>query len=304
MDGILRRASRCKYRSWIDGQDAYEQIRVVPEHVSRTAVSTPDGNMVSQVLQQGDCNAPATYQTLMNYLFGDYIGCFMDVYLDDVIIYSNSLEEHIVHVKKVIDVLQREKLYLSAHKLRLLKSELSILGRIVDDQGIKMDSHKVDAILNWKTPMNRDLLRRFLGSVGYLADDLPDARIPMGLLHSLTSDSVPYRCGFTHQRAFEDIKLSVDETKNHHRKALDYRKDAPTIWLVTDGCSSGIAGIVFQGEDWKNANVAAFFSAKLNAAQQNYPVHEIEMLAGVEAMLGHQDILQGCKCVWITDHKG
>jgi hypothetical protein len=116
MDGILRRASRCKYRSLIDGQDAYEQIRVVPEHVSRTAVSTPDGNMVSHVLQQGDCNAPATYQTLMNYLFGDYIGRFMDVYLDDIIIYSNSLEEHIVHVKKVIDVLQQEKLYLSAHK--------------------------------------------------------------------------------------------------------------------------------------------------------------------------------------------
>ncbi|KAJ7938549.1 hypothetical protein B0H13DRAFT_2301578 [Mycena leptocephala] len=66
MEGILRRVSRCKYRSLIDGQDAYEQIRIVPEHVHRTAVSTPDGNMVSLVLQQGDCDA--TYQSLMNYL--------------------------------------------------------------------------------------------------------------------------------------------------------------------------------------------------------------------------------------------
>jgi hypothetical protein len=90
MEGILRRASRCKFRSLIDGQDAYEQIRIIPEHVPRSAVSTPDGNMVSLVLQQGDCNAPATYQTLMNYLFGDYIGRFMDVYLDDIIIYSNT----------------------------------------------------------------------------------------------------------------------------------------------------------------------------------------------------------------------
>jgi hypothetical protein len=147
MDGILRRTSRCKYRSLTDGQDAYEQICVVPEHVSQTAVSTPDGNMVSHVLQQGDCNAPATYQTLMNYLFGDYIGRFMDVYLDDIIIYSNSLREHIEHVKKVVDVLRREKLYLSAHKLQLLRSELSILGRVVDDEGIRMDPHKVDAIL-------------------------------------------------------------------------------------------------------------------------------------------------------------
>jgi hypothetical protein len=61
---------------------------------------------------------------------------------------------------------------------------------------------------------------------------------------------------------------------------------------------------VSQGDDWKSAKAAAFFSAKLSSVQQNYPVHEIEMLAGVEAMLRHQDILQGCKFTWVTDHKG
>lgn len=62
--------------------------------------------------------------------------------------------------------------------------------------------------------------------------------------------------------------------------------------------------MVSQGVDWKKAKVAAFYSAKLNAAQQNYPVHEIEMLAGVESMLRHRDILQGAKFQWLTDHKG
>jgi hypothetical protein len=76
------------------------------------------------------------------------------------------------------------------------------------------------------------------------------------------------------------------------------------VWLITDGCSTGIAGVVCQGDDWKTAKVAAFFSAKLSSAQQNYPVHEIEMLPGVESMLRHQDILQGCRFTWITDHKG
>ena len=76
------------------------------------------------------------------------------------------------------------------------------------------------------------------------------------------------------------------------------------MYLVTDGCVAGIAGIVCQGPEWKNASVATFFSAKLNSAQQNYPVHEIEMLAGVETMLHHCDILQGVKFQWITDHKG
>jgi hypothetical protein len=304
MEGILRRASRCQYRSLIYGQDAYEQICVKPKHVERTAVSTPDGNMVSLVLQQRDCNAPATYQSLMNYLFSEFISVFMDVYLDDIIIYSNTLEEHIRHVKKIIDVLKRKTLYLRANKMHLLQPELKVLGRIMDDGGIRIDPDKVDSVLNWKTPTNCGLLRGFLGSVGYLADDLAAVRIPMGVLHGLTGDAVPFRWSYTHQRTFEDCKRIAEEGRNHRWKPLLYRKDAPRIWLITDGCSTGIACVVSQGEDWKTADAAAFFSAKLSSAQQNYPVHEIEMLAGVEAMLRHRDILQGCRFTWITDHKG
>jgi hypothetical protein len=74
--------------------------------------------------------------------------------------------------------------------------------------------------------------------------------------------------------------------------------------MVTDGCLTGIAGVVSQGTDWKSGSVAAFYSAKLNSAQRNYPVHEIEMLAGIETMLRHKDILQGVHFTWITDHKG
>ena len=73
-----------------------------------------------------------------------------------------------------------------------------------------------------------------------------------------------------------------------------------------DGCATGISGLVSQGDDWKKSKIAAFqvYSAKLNPAQQNYPVHEIEMLAGVETMFRHADILQGAKFKWHTDHKG
>jgi len=173
-EGILRRAAIHPYRSSMDGKDAYEQIRIIPEHVDRTAVTTPDGNMVSLVLQQGDCNAPATYQTLMNYLFSAYIGRFMDVYLDDLIIYSHTIEDHIQYVKLVIDILTREKLYLSKNKLHFLEPELKLLGRIVNDKGIRMDPDKFDSVTAWKTPTNRDLLRGFLGSVGYLAEDVPN----------------------------------------------------------------------------------------------------------------------------------
>lgn len=304
MEAILRRVARRFFRSIIDGQDAYEQIRVIPEHVERTAVTTPDGNMVSQVIQIGDCNAPATYQALMNYLFSAYIGQFMDVYLDDIVVYSETLEDHVKHIKLILDILKRERLYLSEKKMHILCKEMKILGRVVDDEGIRMDPAKVDSVVAWKTPTNRDLLRGFIGSVVYLAGDLPGVMVPMAVLNAITGDTVPFRWGPTEQRAFDEVKQLVGEMRDHRRVPLDYSPGSPPINVVTDGCLTGIAGVVSQGEDFRMAKVAAFFSAKLNPAQQNYPVHEIEMLGGVETMLRHRDILQGTRFRWYTDHKG
>jgi hypothetical protein len=304
IEGMLRRTAKRKYRTTLDMKSAYEQIRIVPEHVSRSTVTTPDGNMVSQVIQIGDCNAPATYQALMNHLFSSYIGRFMDIYLDDIVIYSDNLADHVDHVKLVIDILKREKLYLSRSKLHFIEPELKLLGRIIDDQGIRMDSEKVDSVLDWKIPTNRDLLRGFIGSVGYLADDIPNVRIPMGILSAVTGDTVPFRWGYTEQRAFDEVKSLVHHSREHRRVPLDYSEGAPPIWMITDGCSTGISGVISQGADWKTAKIAAFYSAKLNSAQQNYPVHEIELLAGVETMLRHADILQGVSFQWLTDHKG
>ncbi|PIL32366.1 hypothetical protein GSI_05612 [Ganoderma sinense ZZ0214-1] len=181
---------------------------------------------------------------------------------------------------------------------------MKILGRIVDDQGIRMDPEKVDNVLSWKVPMNHELLRGFLGSVGYLADNIVTVQIPMGILSSLTGSEISFKWEFTHQRAFNEIKKLLHAHREHHCVPLDYSKDAARIWLVTDGSHGGIAGVVTQGEDFRRGNVAAFFSAKLSSAQMNYPVHEIEMLVGIESMRRHCDILLGCSFTWVTDHKG
>lgn len=95
IEAILRKVARHPFRSLIGGKDAYEQIHVIPEHVDCTLFNTPDGTMESLVLQQGDCNGPTTYQTLMNHIFAPYIGAFMDVYLDDIVIYSDTIEDHL-----------------------------------------------------------------------------------------------------------------------------------------------------------------------------------------------------------------
>ena len=278
---MLQKMATKHFRTALDLKNAYKQICIVPEHVLQSTVTMPDGNMVSQVVQMGNCNAPAMYQALMNHLFSLFIGRFMDVYLDNIVIYLDTLEEHVKHVNSVLDILLREKLYLSGSKLQFIAPWLKILGQVVDSQSIQMDAAKVNSVITWKVPMNRDLLQGFIGSVGYLADDIPNVCIPMGILSTVTGDTVLFQWGYMEQQAFNEVKMLVQRARDHRHILLSYVKDAPSIWMVTDGCATGISGLMSQGADWKTARIAAFFSAKLNSAQQNYAVHEIKMLAGV-----------------------
>jgi hypothetical protein len=98
IDVVLRCVASVKYRSLLDLKNTYEQICIISEHVECSAVTTPDRNMVSLIVQMGDCNTPAMYQALMNHIFSTYIGCFLNMYLDDIIIYSNMFKEHMEHV--------------------------------------------------------------------------------------------------------------------------------------------------------------------------------------------------------------
>ena len=272
--------------------------------MNRTIFTTPDGTMESLVMQQGDCNAGATYQTLMNHIFASYIGVFVYVYLDDIIIFSDSIKEHVDHIRIVFDILRKEKLYLGPSKMQFFAEELRILGHVVDDKGISMDPHKVDKVLNWKTPSNKDLLQSFIGAVGFLAPDCKGIRIPMGFLSGMTSESRPWRWDDTAQRSFEEVKEIVSDHRNSRQKALDYTEGAPPIWVTTDGCLTGGGGYVSQGEDPDNANVVGFWSGKWNPAQQNYPVHEQELLALIETLKCFRGILHGTKFTVRTDHKG
>jgi len=148
INGILQHAAACRWWSLIDMLKAFEQVCIIPEHVARSTITTPDENtIISNVMQIGDCNASAMWQALMNHIFSSYIGKFMDVYLDDIIVYSDSLEKHIGHIKLIIDILHREQLYLSEGKLNFLVPELTILGCVIDHEGIRMDLDKVDALV-------------------------------------------------------------------------------------------------------------------------------------------------------------
>ena len=206
IEEILCKVSKHKFKSLIDGKDAYNQIRIIPEHVNRTIFTTPDGMMESLIMQQGDCNTGATYQTLMSHIFAPYIGVCMYVYLDDIIIFSDSVREHIEHIRIILEILRKEKLYLGPNKMQFFAEELKILGHIIDNEGIRMDPHKVDKVINWKSPTNKDLLRSFISAIGFLAPDCKGIRILMGHLscglHTYTTTSTFVVLGQTTQLSY------------------------------------------------------------------------------------------------------
>ena len=201
-------------------------------------------------------------------------------------------------------ILRKEKLYLGPNKMQFFAEELKILGHVIDDKGISMDPHKVDKVLNWKAPTNKDLLRSFIGAIGFLTPDCKGIQIPMGHLSGLMAENRPWRWDDTAQRAFDKVKKIVEDHRSLRREALDYSEGAPPIWVTTDGCLTGGGGYVSQGTDSKLAKVVGFWSSKWNPAQQNYPVHEQELLALIETLKRFRGILHGTKFTVRTDHKG
>ena len=119
IESVLRRVTSKKYKSLINGKDTYEQIRIIPEHVNRSIFNTPDRTIVSEVMQLSDYNSRATYQVLINYIFQPYLSDWMDIYLDNLVIYSDTIKDYIRHFRTVINILCKEKFYLSKHKIQL-----------------------------------------------------------------------------------------------------------------------------------------------------------------------------------------
>lgn len=150
------------------------------------------GTYISNIMQQGDCNAPATFQRLMTHIFRDIIGIYVHVYLDDIFIYSNSIEEHELHLRTIFDRLQKEQLYLKATKCELYAEKIDCLGHIITDKGIHPDMDKLARIRDWKTPKNYNDIQKFIGLVNYLANFLPNIVAYTGPLMAITQSGTPF----------------------------------------------------------------------------------------------------------------
>ena len=299
-DAIRHAVARARYRSKCDISNAYELIRVEPEDVWKTSFSTIAGTFASNVMQQGDCNAPSTFQRFITHLFRDFVGNFVYAYLDDIFIFSDSIEEHQEHIRLVIDRLRRAKMVPNPKKCDFFSKKMDCLGHIIDDQGIHADSSKMTQILNWRTPRSYHDVQRFLGLIQYIQHFMPNVSVFTAPLSAITRNGHEFMWRPIHDKCFAEVKALAAKTPI--LKPIDPKAENP-IWVICDASASGVGAFYGQGKSWENCRPAGFMSRKFKEAQQNYRVFEMETLAILEALLKWEDKLVGRKFTVITDHQ-
>jgi RNase H-like domain found in reverse transcriptase/Reverse transcriptase (RNA-dependent DNA polymerase) len=281
---------RAKYHSKIDLSNAYKQVRIEPEDVHNTAFATVYGTHESNVMQQGNCNAPTTFQQLVTIIFCDEIGIYIHVCLDDLFIFSIMLEEHEKHLECVLQKLRENSLFLEIEKCDLYSTSMDCLGHVIDDRGLYADADKMACICNWHTPQNLKEVQRFLGLVQYLVHFMPDITAYTGPLSAICRNGQPFYWKPLHEACFNHIKVIA--CKSPILKPIDPQSDAP-IWVICDASMSGIGTMYSQGETWQICCPAGFMSKKFTTAQINYQVFEMETIAILEALLKWEDKLLG-----------
>jgi hypothetical protein len=299
-DQIRLDVARAKYRSKIDLSDAYEQIRIELGDVKKTSFATVFGTMQSNVMQQGDCNAPSTFQRLMVFIFQDHLGKHIHVYLDDVFIFSTTIEDHELHIGQALEILRKAKLYLKDSKVLLYAKSMDCLGHLIDDDGLHVDSDKMAKIREWRVPRDYHNVQRFLGMVQYLANFMPDVSMYTGPLAEITRNGHSFEWRPIHQKCFESIKNMA--CKAPILKPVNPNKDEP-IWVICDASVHGVGAVYGQGPTWQTCRLAGIMSKKFTTAQHAYRVFEMETLAILEALLKWEDKLLGYKINVITDHE-
>ena len=283
----------------LDLYKGYHQCRVKEDDVYKTAFRTAYGLFEFRVLPFGLCNAPAVFRTLMNNTLRRYLGQFCVVYLDDVLVYSKTEDDHLRHLRFVLEALREQRLHLNLKKCFFGRRSVEFLGHIVEHGTIRMDPKKIDAVRNWPTPKSIRDVRAFLGLAGYYRRFVHRFSARALPLTDLTKVDQPFRWNPEAQKAFDDVKTAL--TTGPVLLIPDVSESAE-FTVVTDASGFAVGAVLLQ-DGGRGLQPVAYHARKMNPHERNYPVHEQELLGVRDALVTFRCYLEGCrKITVVTDH--
>lgn len=287
--------------SKLDLRNAYHLVRIRQGDEWKTAFNTPLGHFEYLVMPFGLTNAPSVFQALVNDVLRDMLNKFVFVYLDDILIFSSNLSEHIQHVRLVLQRLLDNKLFVKAEKCQFHAAKVNFLGFVIEQGQLKADPEKVKAVAEWPIPETRKQLQRFLGFANFYRRFIKDYSRKAAPLTKLTSTSIPFRWSPEAETAFITLKDFFISAP-----VLSHPDPSRQFVVEVDASDTGVGAVLSQRspEDHK-LHPCAFFSRRLSSAERNYDIGNRELLAVVLALQEWRHWLEGAEhpfIIW-TDHK-
>ena len=289
---LFDQLGRAKFFTKLDLRSGYYQVRIAEGDEPKTTCVTRYGSYEFLVMPFGLTNAPATFCTLMNKIFHHFLDKFVVVYLDDIVIYSNTLEEHVDHLRKVFRLLRQNELYMKKEKCSFALGEVGFLGHRIKDGRLMLDESKIKAIQEWDPSTKVPQLRSFLGLVNYYRWFIKGYSARVAPLTDILKKSKAWTWDEKCQQAFEDLKKAIKE-----EPMLALPDHTKVFEVHTDASDFAIGGVLMQEKC-----PITFERRKLNDTKRRYTIQEKEMTTIIHCLQTWRHYLLGSHFIVKTDN--
>ena len=301
IDDLLDQLGKSCYFSTLDLAAGFWQIKVAEDSREKTAFITHRGLFEFRVMPFGLMNAPSVFQRLMQHVLCDLNPDqgpdFVSVYIDDVLIFSRSVDEHLRHVQLVLDRLRATGLKLKPSKCHFLRQTVDYLGHVITTEGLKPNSKQIAAVEDYPVPESVTQVRQFLGLTSYYRRFIPQFAKTAAPLHNLMKKDAVFVWTADCQAAFEFLKQKLINAP-----ILCYPDFEKGFVLETDASVRGLGAVLSQKQGDGKLHPIGFASRSLTPPEKNYSITDLETLAVVWAVSYYRAYLYGNEVTVVTDH--
>jgi hypothetical protein len=293
IDILFDQLAGAKVFSKIDLRSSYHQIKIKPSDVPKTAFLIRNRLYEYLVMSFGLTNAPAYFMYLINSVFMPDLDKFVVVFIDDILIYSKTEEDHANHIRVVLQRLRDHRLYAKFSKCEFWLDSVKFLGHTISSKGISVDPTKVQEVMNWKPPTSVHQIRSFLGLAGYYHRFIPDFSKIAKPMTELLKKEVKFHWVDKCEEAFHTLRKLLTTAL-----VLAQPDCSKPFDVYCDASGTGLGCVLMQ-----NNRVIAYASRALRNLEQNYPTHDLELAAVIHALKIWRHHRMGAKCNIYTNHK-